>query len=98
MTEKHEIVGVEMATEARLRISNQIIMQMQKLGYTAFNYDVLELGFELQPGWPVDMHAQPTLAQLVIVATKLGLRIVIGDMNLVPLSLRQDAVAGEDGS
>jgi len=104
MTKKNEIVVVEMPTEARLRISNQIVVRMQKLGYTPFNFEALHLGFELAPGWPIDVHAQPTMAELVVVAGKLGMCIVIGDINLVPL--QQDAtsqesggvVAGDDGS
>jgi len=85
MHEKNETVILELNTEARLRLNNQIVEAMANKGYLAYQFEKLNLGFELPSGWPVDINSQPTLAQLTVFAHKLGLRIVIGDVNLVPL-------------
>lgn len=85
MNEPHEMIVIEMATEARLRLSNQVAAAMEKKGYTPYDWPALDLGFELPAGWPADINAQPTMAQLIVIARKLEVRIVIGDLNLTPL-------------
>jgi len=101
MDEKNEIVVIRMSGEAKLRAAVQIGSRMRSLGYKPHDYGALELGINLEPGWLQGLNARPTLAQLTVVARKLGLRVVIGDINLVPLPLQQDptrkkAAAGID--
>ena len=84
MADENEMLTIEMAPSDRMRLNNQIVVQMEKLGYTAYNWEELKLGFEPPPGWPIDKDAQPTLAQLVVFARKLKMKIIIGDLNLVP--------------
>ena len=84
MSENNELVKIEMLSDARLRLYTQITSQMEKLGYNPVDYGGLELGFELPANWPVDINAQPMLAELVVVARKLGLRIIVNDLNLIP--------------
>jgi len=85
MSKNGEMVKIEMLSDARLRLYTQITSQMVKFGYNPVDYDSLNLGFKLPAGWPVDIDAQPTLAELVVVAGKLGLQIIINDLNLIPV-------------
>jgi len=85
MTKKNEMVTIEMAPSDRLRLYSQITGRMEKLGYNPCDYGSLNLGFELPANWPEDKDAQPTMAQLVVVARKLKMRIVIDNLTLVPL-------------
>ena len=86
MEDRNEIVTIEMSASDRLRIYGQITARMEKLGFNPCDYSALDLGFELPANWPVDKDAQPTLAQLVVVANKLKMRITIADLNLAPLN------------
>ncbi len=85
MPGENEIVVVELSPEGRLRLYGQITAAMEKAGYNPCDYDSLKLGFELPAGWPVDKDAEVTLAQITVLAVKLGLRIMIGDLNVIPL-------------
>lgn len=85
MPEKGEMVTIEMVSSDRIRLYGQITGQMEELGYNPCDYRALDLGFELPANWPVDKEAQPTLAQLIVVARKLRMRIIIDNLNLVPL-------------
>jgi len=77
-----EIVTVELATSDRIRLSEQIRVRMEELGYKAYDYDKLDLGLHLPVDWPADIDAQPTLAELVVMAKRLGMKITIGDLNM----------------
>jgi hypothetical protein len=81
--EKKPIVSIDMNPSDRIRLSNQILAAMEQKDCTPFMWDKLNLGFKLPPGWPVDKEAQPTLAQLVVIARKLDLRVEIADLNLI---------------
>lgn len=85
MPDKNEMVTIEMAGSDRLRLYGQITGRMERLEYNPCDYGALNLGFELPANWPEDKDAQPTMAQLVVVARKLKMRIVIDNLNLVPL-------------
>jgi hypothetical protein len=85
MADENERVTIEMAASDRLRLDQQINGRMEKLGYTPYNYAELELGFELPANWPADMNCQLTLAQLTVIAVKLNMRIIIDNINMVPL-------------
>lgn len=86
MSKNGEMVKIEMLSDARLWLSEQINSQMERLGYNPADYTALDLGFELPAGWPVDIDAQPTLGELIIIAKKLGFRIIINNLNLTPAS------------
>ena len=82
--DKNETVTVEIVPASRLRVSGQIADAMEKKGIVAYDYEKLGLGIELPAGWPADRDAQPTLAELVVFAAKLDMKIIIGDLNMVP--------------
>ena len=84
MAERNEIVRVELNSEARLRLYSQITGQMEKLGFNPMDYSSLDLGIELPANWPVDVNSQPTLPELVVIAMKLKMFLVIGDVNAFP--------------
>jgi len=75
-------VVIQMATSHRLRLSNQILAQMQKKGFTPYDYAELQLGFDLPPDWPAAADEELTLAQLVVLAVKLNMQIVITDLDM----------------
>lgn len=82
MSEPNEIVAVEMSTADRIRISNQIFAKMEGLGFAPYDYDKLKLGFHLPTDWPA--AGELTLAQLVVVAKRLDLKVTINNINLEP--------------
>jgi len=83
MTEAGETVTIEMTPGERLKLYGQITGQMEKSGYNPCDWTGLNLGFELPPGWPVDMNTEITLAQLIVLARKLKRRIIISNLDLV---------------
>lgn len=85
MADENEIVTIAMWPDDRLRLYGQITAQMEKLGYNPCDYPSLGLGFELPADWPYAENAQPTLAQLTVLAIKLKMRIVINKLNLEPI-------------
>jgi len=84
MSDENETITIEMNPDGRLRLYGQITAQMEKLGLNPCDYRQLKLGFELAANWPVDINAQPTLAQLTVVAVKLKMRIIIDNLTLMP--------------
>jgi len=80
----NEIVVIELVTADRIMLSEQILNAMRAKGYTAYNYRALDLGFDLPTSWPANIESELTLAQLVILAGKLDLRIVINSLIVVP--------------
>ena len=87
-------VIIEMASGDRLKLYSQITGQMERLGISYASWDSLDLGFELPAGWPMDVNAQPTLSQLIVVARKLKMQISINDLNLEPMA-REETIVGE---
>ena len=81
----NEMVKVELSAESRLKLAGQLNVRMEKLGFGTDNYKELGLGFDLPEGWPIDINAQPTLPQLAVLAVKLKMRLVIDELNLVPM-------------
>jgi len=80
-----ETVVIEMAAGDRLRLDNQIGDRMDQLGYGKNQFAKLGLGFDLPVNWPADMNSQLTLPQLTVLAWKLKMRIVIDNLNLIPV-------------
>ncbi len=85
MPEPNETVVINLPPEARMRLNNQILRRMKEMGLTPFLYDALDLGFHLPAQWPTDPAVEITLAQLVVLTTKLEMRLTIADANLSPL-------------
>jgi len=73
----YEIVKVELERDVKLRIKGLIDERMEERGVEAGDYAALELGFSVSEGWPVDKDCEPTLAELVVLAKKLSIQIVI---------------------
>ncbi len=84
MIDQNEMVVIEMVPGARLKLHGQIIARMEDLGLNPCDYKALGLGFKLPATWPVDEHEQPTIDQLVMVAVKLKMKIIIYDLDLLP--------------
>jgi len=84
MADENEIVVIELVTADRIMLSEQILAAMQAGGYTAYDYRSLDLGFDLPVSWPANIKSELTLAQLVTLAKKLDLRIVINGLIMVP--------------
>lgn len=85
MTDPKEIVVIELAHDRRIKLYSDITAQMERLGLNYASWDSLDCGLHLPAGWPIDKDAQPTLTELVVVAAKLKMKIVITDVNVVPL-------------
>ena len=83
--DENEIVTVAMWPDNRLRLYGQVTARMEKLGHNPCDYKQLGLGFELPADWPYAEESQPTLAQLIVVAVKLNMKIVIHDLGLEPM-------------
>ena len=94
MADENEIVTIAMWPDDRLRLYGQITAQMEKLGYNPVDYSALNLGFELPADRPYAEDAQPTLTQLIVVALKLKMRIVIKDISLETMKI---SIGTEDG-
>lgn len=82
MTDSNEMISVELYPGALLDLHAYITDRMEKAGHSDF--DSLDLGLELPSGWP-GVGTQPTLAQLVVVARKLELRLTITNLIVSPL-------------
>lgn len=83
MAEKNEILSVSLEPCDRIKLDNQIASQARKLGFDPSDYNNLNLDFKLSKGWPVDINAQPTLVELIVIAKKLKMRIIINSLNLI---------------
>jgi hypothetical protein len=84
MRADNEVVTIEMMHMDRVRLQQQITDQMERLGLNPGDWNALDLGFDLSDGWPVDINDQPTMAQLLVFAIKLKMRVIIADLNMVP--------------
>lgn len=85
MRDENQIVSIEMVPIKRMELDGQISEAMKAKGFAEGEYDKLGLGFELPEGWPgLDEDIEITMAQLVVLAQKLDLRIVINDLCMMP--------------
>ncbi len=80
-----ELVKIDIPPNIKAEIYGQITSRMAKLGYNPATWDSLNLGFDLPPDWPIDRDDHPTMAQLVVIARKLKMEIVISNICLSPL-------------
>lgn len=76
-----EMIKIEMETGPRRRLFNQIMSACEKRGLTS-DYRSLFPGADLAMDWPAG-DEKPTLAELVVVAQRLGMDIEITDLDLV---------------
>ncbi len=90
MPEPNELIVIDLPPEARMRLSNQILRAMVEMGFKAFQYDTLHLGFHLPAEWPDDPSVEITLAQIAVLGKKLNLRFTIGDANFSPMPATAD--------
>jgi len=84
MSSENQIVSVEMTAVKRMELDRQISEAMKAKGCANGEYNKLGLGFELPEGWPVDKDSEITMAQLIVLAQKLDLKIVINDLCMMP--------------
>jgi len=96
MPREKEIVIIEMTGGDRLKLYSQITGQMERMGLNYATWDSLDLDFELPAEWPVDVKAQPTLSQLIVIARKLKMQISIVDLNMGPMA-REETGVGDEG-
>jgi hypothetical protein len=82
MKEKNEIVSLDLGFECRNRLHAQILEQAKRQGFKIGQINELNLGFELPQGWPYDINSSPTLAQLVVIAEKLKMNIIISNLDM----------------
>ncbi len=90
MTDEKRIVSIDAGLDVRLGLYDQINIRMKEFGFNINgDYNSLGLGFDLPANWPVDRNAQPTLSQLVVVARRLKMRIVISSVSLLPIKTEE---------
>ena len=79
---KNEIISLDLNFECRNRLHAQICEQAKNLNFKISQINELNLGFELPNGWPYAVNSSPTLAQLVVIAEKLKMDIVISSVDM----------------
>lgn len=79
-----ERVAIDLTTIDRVEMDDQIARQMQEKGFEIADFKSLGLGFDLPQGWPADKNCEVTLAQLVVIARKLDMKIVITEIEIMP--------------
>jgi len=84
MQDENETVIAELGHDSRIQLYGQISSRMEELGFNPLDYSSLDLGIDLPADWPCGEKAQPTLAELVVVATKLNMRITIREIFIEP--------------
>lgn len=84
MSDENQIVSIEMVPIKRMDLNRQISEAMKAKGFANGEYDRLGLGLELPDNWPDDKDAEITMAQLMVLAQKLDLKIVINDLSMMP--------------
>lgn len=86
MSEENEIVVVDIPHVSKIQLYGQVTSQMEKLGFCISDYESLELGFDLPVDWPLSGDRELTLAELVVLARKLKMRIFISDVSMEPFN------------
>lgn len=89
MPNENEIIAIEIPINNKIELYGKITSQMENLGYNPVNYGALDLGFELPADWPFGRDTEITMAQLVVIAKKLDMRISITELFIEPRQ-RQD--------
>ena len=76
---------LELSPENKLRLYSQITKRMEQLNINPMDYSEMGLGFDLPAGWPMDQEHPPTMAELVVIAAKLKMQLLISDINIIPV-------------
>jgi len=84
MPNENEIVIINIPHLVKVELYSKITSQMENLGYNPVNYGALDLGFELPADWPFGKDTEITMAQLVVIAKKLNMRISITELFIEP--------------
>jgi len=89
MPNENEIVIINIPHLVKVELYSKVTSRMENLGYNTVNYGALDLGFELPADWPFGRDTEITMAQLVVIAKKLDMRISITELFIEPRQ-RQD--------
>ena len=84
MKNGQERVVLDLTMSDRAGLYGKITDRMKEKGYEIDNWKSLDLGFDLPAGWPADRNCEVTLAQLVVIAVKLDMTIVINSLMISP--------------
>ena len=84
MSDRNEIVKLQMTPRCVTELNCALAGRMEQIGHHAFDYEALDLGFELPAHWPANKDNPATLAQLTVLAYKLEMEIRITNISLVP--------------
>jgi len=76
MQQDNELVVIEMPSSELMRLLAQINARMEELGYPQ-DIEQLIPGLNLPCGWPLREEIKPTLAQLVVIAKRLKMKLII---------------------
>jgi len=79
-----ETVTVRLTDRDKTKLISALSDRMHELSRKPFDYEALDLGFDLPANWPADSDDSPTLAQLTVLACKLKMVIRIKSLELVP--------------
>ena len=80
-----ECVTIEMVTVDRIPLYSNLTGRIEKMGMNYASCNSRGPGIDLPDDWPAGVDSQPTLSELVVVTRKLGMKIVITNLNVVPV-------------
>jgi len=89
MDAENEIVSVDLDYGDKVALLGASQQRMEAMGLRPEDFSSLHLGFAVPPGWPVEHGCEPTLAQLVVLTRKLGMRLVITGVRVEPMRLME---------
>lgn len=75
--QSNELVVIEMPSSELMRLLAQINARIEELYECQLSIEQLVPGLNLPYGWPLREDAKPTLSQLVVIAKKLKMKLVI---------------------
>ena len=79
-----DMTAIELTPEGRMRLDRQINDRMAAKGLGRLRYNDLGLGFKLPLNWPGDKDCEITIGQLIAIAHRLDMRIIINNLDLIP--------------
>jgi len=89
MNERNEIVVIEMDKDGLAALSDSIGDRMGSVGMADGDSREVIQRWIFSQGWPYEVLGGPTLAQLVVVARALNMRITIRDLAMSPMEPEQ---------
>ncbi|MBW8017095.1 MAG: hypothetical protein FVQ82_12995 [Planctomycetes bacterium] len=79
-----KIVKIELERYVKLQLKSDIDQRMEECGVSADNFAALDLGIDFPEGWPADKDCEPTMAELVVLAGKLGMQVIVPIVKMRP--------------